>query len=355
MTKGTGTSRFVTGLFAVVACVMFAGCGSQGRGPAPKGEVTTQHKDAQGKPVTYRIEGPYRHENLCVFLIHGQDRITGKDFLTLSEALETRKLVIHETSDVNELSVENLSDCCIFVQSGEIIRGGKQDRVLQYDLVIDPKSGKKPISVFCVEQGRWRGREDEAVAYFSASNNQVAGNDMRLATVQKGDQQAVWQEVAKAQGKLGEQVGGSVQSDKSATSMELTLEHEKVNKAVQAHVARLSGIIEGKKDVIGYAVAINGQVESVDLYGANALFRKLWPKLLKAGAVAAVVERKEGKEFPAIAAADVDRFMKDAQTGKTSQKKVSDSMLMKSVENARIYRYAASAPSGEVHDSMIRQ
>jgi hypothetical protein len=63
------------------------------------------------------ITGPYAHENLAVFLIHGKDRIPGKHFLTLAEALKQKKAVVYETSQVNDLVAENSSDEEVFIQS----------------------------------------------------------------------------------------------------------------------------------------------------------------------------------------------------------------------------------------------
>ena len=56
-----------------------------------------------------RLSGPFTHDNLSVFLIHGEDRLQSKNFLTLPEALDQKKFVIHETQSVNELTMENLS------------------------------------------------------------------------------------------------------------------------------------------------------------------------------------------------------------------------------------------------------
>jgi hypothetical protein len=64
---------------------------------------------------------------------------------------------------VNELIVENLSDEEVYIQSGDIVKGGRQDRTLGYDLIVPKKSGKVKITSFCVEHGRWSARGREAV------------------------------------------------------------------------------------------------------------------------------------------------------------------------------------------------
>ncbi len=107
-----------------------------------------------------KVSGPYTHKNLEIYLVHGEDQAKPKrEILTLEEALERKQAIVHETGNVGQLTVENLSpDADIYVQSGDIVQGGKQDRVLAADLVLSPKSGKVAIASFCVEQGRWGAR-----------------------------------------------------------------------------------------------------------------------------------------------------------------------------------------------------
>src|SRR5262249_6265677 len=115
----------------------------------------------------YRISGPYTQDNLTIFLIHGKDAISVKEYLTLAEALEQKKAVVHETQNVNEVSVENLTpDVDVYIEAGDIIKGGQQDRVVGTDMIITAKSGKVPISCFCVEASRWRQRGSEAADKF---------------------------------------------------------------------------------------------------------------------------------------------------------------------------------------------
>src|SRR5215510_2245518 len=66
---------------------------------------------AQTKQTTaYRLSGPYSHQNLSIFLVHGNQSEPTKAFLTLQEALAQKKVVVYETRSVNELTIENLSD-----------------------------------------------------------------------------------------------------------------------------------------------------------------------------------------------------------------------------------------------------
>src|SRR5437762_6077024 len=92
-------------------------------------------------PDNYRLEGPFTQGNLTVFLIHGKDKIKGQTFITLQEALVQRKVIVRETRSVNELSIENVSGEEVYVQSGDIVKGGQQDRMLVVDLILPSHSG----------------------------------------------------------------------------------------------------------------------------------------------------------------------------------------------------------------------
>src|SRR3954470_6086477 len=114
----------------------------------------------------YRVTGPVVHENLAIYLVRGKSA-AGPVPLTLEEALARRTVKVHETGNVNELQIENLGDGEVFVQSGDIVKGGQQDRVLTVSLLLPPKSGRIPIASFCVEQGRWAARGKEDVKTFA--------------------------------------------------------------------------------------------------------------------------------------------------------------------------------------------
>lgn len=96
---------------------------------------------------------------------------------------------------VNTLQVENLSNDTVFLMAGELVKGGKQDRVIAKDMLLPPKSGKRDLPVFCVEHGRWTYHADGAAADFASYSN-VVSNTVRDAVVNEKDQGRVWSEVA---------------------------------------------------------------------------------------------------------------------------------------------------------------
>jgi hypothetical protein len=276
----------------------------------------------------YRVSGPYTHENLSIFLIHGKDSIRRKTFLTLQEALEQKKVVVHETSRVNELAIENVSQEEVYIQSGDIVKGGMQDRVLTYDFIVPAKSGKVPISAFCVEHGRWRQRGKEKVYAFNSSVDQLSTKDLKLAAKYRNNQSEVWQKVAVAQGKLSAGLAVPVSSAESNSSLQLTLENKNVQESSEVYIKHLSPIIEKETDVVGYAFAINGRFNSADVYASGALFRRLWPKLLKASAVEAITEVHKDRKFEPASREAVTACLMDAEQGHASEKDVNSRTKM---------------------------
>ena len=285
--------------------------------------LPTQKEETQ--TGDYKISGPYSHENLTIFLVHGKDALGGMKYVTLQEAMQRKIVIVHETKDVNELAIENVSeDQEVYVQSGDIVKGGQQDRVLAMDLIVPPRSGKIPIAAFCVEQGRWRQRGDESAGKFESSNEVLATRDLKLAANKTKSQGEVWAKVSEAQEKIGRNIGGSVKSSASASSLQLSLESKNMQVVADGYIKKLSGIIEGKPDVIGYAFAVNGKINSSDVYGSNALFKQLWPKLLKASAVEAIAELQTNAQFEPVPVERVRGFFTEAEDGKASENAVTD-------------------------------
>jgi len=313
--KTNGIS-WVAGLVLMIAMpmAMFAGGWGDYAGQKPE-------KD------DYRLEGPFTEGNLSVFLIHGKDKIKGT-FITLQEALVQRKVIVRETREVNELSIENISGEEVYVQSGDIVKGGQQDRMMAVDLILPPRSGKIPISAFCVENGRWSRRGSEEVTTFTSSGNAVASREVKLAAKMKGSQGEVWKEVSVAQDKLSANTGGDVRADASPTSFQLALENKNVKANADSYIKALGGLVNSRPDVIGYVFAINGKINSADVYASSALFKKLWPKLLQASAIEAVAELRRGEKYDAPKPADVQGFLDDGSKGPEEEKNVSSRVQM---------------------------
>src|SRR5207244_3490253 len=167
-------------------------------------------------------------------------------------------------------------------------------RVLPYDHLVPPGRNQLPLMAFCVEQGRSGPRGQELSTSFASATEQLPGRRLHLAARHRQSQFDVWEGVRQVQQGLAQNVGGSVQSPLSQTSLQLTLEHGLVQRAVQNYLDELAPVANGKADAIGVAVVVNGQLQSADMYASSTLFSELWPKLLKANAVAALAERQGG-------------------------------------------------------------
>ena len=315
-------------------------------------------QDKQPGTANYRISGPYTHKNLTIFLVHGKDLLPGKNFLTLQEALAQKKVRVYETKEVNELAIQNLSNQDIYVQSGDIVRGGEQDRMISVDFIVPPRSGRMPIAAFCVESGRWNKRGEEQAGWFSSSENSAATKELKLAAKRTMSQDAVWQKVSAAQDKLSLSVGAPVQAPISRSSLELSVENSNVKATTASYIDALNNVLQNKSDVIGYAFAINGQVNSADIYASNALFVTLWPKLLKATAVEAIAELNQKVEAQPVASETIHAFLTDSEQAASKAKDVTTRVRMVTREDDKNIFFETQdrrANDAWVHRNYIRK
>ncbi len=282
------------------------------------------------------ISGPFSHDNLSIYFIHGKSA-PGPAPLTLQEALAKESVRVAETGSVNELKIENLGDEDVYIQSGDIVKGGRQDRVLTASFILPKKSGAVPIASYCVEHGRWSKRGGEDASKFASSANAIPSREAKLAMKapaakpaeaayrpagrdvsysETGERQrAVWDEVSRTQDKLSAGLAAAVASPSSSTSLELSLENEKLRDARADAIKALEGKADGD-DIVGFAFAVNGRINSADVYPSNSLFRKMWAKLLTAAVTEAVGEKSANTAPAPAPSLDLVRtFFADAEKG----------------------------------------
>ncbi len=254
----------------------------------------------------YRLSDPVVHGNLAIYFVHGESR-GGPVPLTLAEALAKKTVEVGEIGQVNELTIENKGNEEVFIQAGDIVKGGQQDRVLSVSLLLKPHSGALSIASFCVEQGRWSARGNEDVAKFSSADASLPSRTAKLdlagvaaapspsarqAPSSVGSRQAeIWKSVKDIQSKLANSLGAPVVAARSQTSLQLALENGGLERAQTDYVKALQPLGEKDDDIVGYVFAVNGKINSADIYPSNGLFRKMWPKLLRASATEALGER----------------------------------------------------------------
>ena len=266
------------------------------------------------------VSGPYTHENLAIFLFHGADKIDGGGYTSLTEAFEKKHVLVHETGTVGQLEVENLSETFdIFIQAGDVLKGGRQDRTIAIDFIIPTRSGRIPVPAFCVEMGRWHKRGFEDAAKFISSTHSVHAKSIRLAAKRTMDQNDVWHSIAESQKELGSALKKSVHAPASPTSYQLSVEDSALEKKKREYDEKLRGIAEKRPDAIGYAFYVNGERNSADIYGSTQLFHKLWDKLLDVAILESISARNGNVAAPDKA--NLKAWLKEAANAQPSDKK----------------------------------
>lgn len=294
-----------------------------------------------------RLSEPVSHANLSAYFLRGTSA-AGPVPLTLAEALAKGVVTVHETGKVNQLDVENRGDEDVFIQAGDIVKGGQQDRVLTVSLLLSAGMGRMPIGAFCVEQGRWSARGSEDAKRFASADKAVPSREAKLAMMAPGKpmqseaaagsgashsqplrqqarglgqsemaarQSEVWATVGKIQEKLTTNLKAKIASGQSASSLQLSLENDALATAKAEYVKALQSAADADDDIVGVVFAINGRISSAEVYPSNGLFRKMWPKLVDAGATEAIGE----KDDPAAATPTVGvvaAFLASADAGK---------------------------------------
>jgi hypothetical protein len=278
-----------------------------------------------------RLGAPLSYKNLTLVPIYSRDAGAAKDgvdYLTLDQAFDENLVRVRELPDesVNQLSLENKSDRPLFVMSGEVILGGKQDRIIGKDRLIPPRKTLS-VDVFCVEHGRWTEDAKDKRAFRSA--RVMAHTSLRLKA-SYDTQSDVWQEVSAKNQKR------STQND-TDTYRAVTAD-KAVAKSVRAYADFFGPALAKLADkelLVGFVVVMNGQLVGVEAFGSPRLFARLRDKLLRsyyteamdlpavadARVLGKVPSPKEVRDFVAKpAAAEAQVIVNDAK-GKTRQKK----------------------------------
>jgi hypothetical protein len=279
----------------------------------------------------YKVLEPIRHGNLTVFpVVTGKSYSTG-EFLTLDEGLRSGDVVVTEAgsvqglvrrhpspavrydgAQVNRLVLVNNSKRPLLLLAGEIVTGGKQDRVIGKDRIIPAESDPVDLSVFCVEPGRWVATSEHFGAseamYGSAAGGpthapmaMMAQPSVRAKAMGDKDQGEVWAEVRKQKAAVVSGTMAGVPAPPAEVertdSYARLMENQEVKRQVDA-VARpieenYQSLIRQLRDrnAVGVVVAVNGRIIWADIFASTDLLQKYWPKLVRSYASEAVVTR----------------------------------------------------------------
>ncbi len=311
----------------------------------------------------YRLSGPHTHGNLAIYLIHRDGLNGGPVPLTLAEALEQGRIKVIETGDVGRLAVRNLGRRDVFIQAGDIVKGGKQDRVLTISMIVPPKSDLLPIDAFCVERDRWARRGAEKATEFSSSTHRLPSKAIRFATMSRatdrgasrsGGQMRVWESVRRTQQRLGVTMERRVADSRSPTSLQLSLENKALGAALAGYEKALGRLLEKHPDAVGYLFAINGRINSGDEFGSTGLFRKLWPRQLKAAATEALAETGAAPQGKPPKLAQIGAFLDEARTAKPVRRLLPGGMRLEGRETKNmLYTETGRRDGPWVHRSFI--
>ena len=220
---------------AVIAMVAVAGM----LWPEPWSVRAGQENLASG----YKVLEPIRNGSLTVFPVVSSKSYATGEFLTLDEGLRSGEVVVTEygnvrglvrqrvapaaqrdSAEVNRLVLVNNSKRPLLLLAGEIVAGGKQDRVIGMDRIVPSESDPIDLSVFCVEPGRWvassdhfgssgatygaaGGRSAATASSAKSAGTLMAQPSVRAKAMGDKDQSQVWAEVRKQQQSMTAEVG----------------------------------------------------------------------------------------------------------------------------------------------------
>jgi len=246
---------------------------------------------------SFRFTKPVRHENLEIHFLIGPS--VPPDYLTLAEGCSQQLVDIFETARVGRLAVINKSaDRPLFIQLGELLKGGLQDRTVATDLVLDPGEKFDGVTAYCVERARWSKRRAEDHTKFVSTQEFVSTKPLRKSVERREDQSAVWAAVNSAQMEIAAAVPGYQESEASPSSYKLSLEDAALQKNVEEWFHVISERSSLNEKTVGVAVTINGRLEKIDWYGHAQTFHRLWPGLLRAAVLEALLEKRPDNKSP---------------------------------------------------------
>jgi hypothetical protein len=292
----------------------------------------------------WRLGDPVTYENLTVFPILAAKTADTSGFATLDEALGSGDAAISESggdairrsrdgrpypipvqsgASVNQLVLINRGSKPLILLAGELVSGGKQDRIISKDRIVLPGAEPLPLDVFCVEQGRW-----SSGAQFSAANLMVHPS-VREGAVADKQQNKVWDAVRNgtaasggttgagliAGGTLGappavaplssQALGRVVASEAPTQSYKGIYQSARVENSVEPFAeemrrrfARTTANLKGES-VVGVAIAYGGEMAWSDAFASPILFDRYWPKLLRSYVVEALA-RPQTRERPSL-------------------------------------------------------
>lgn len=347
--------QWAHGAWIGVACSSVAAALIAAFSVSPRAEAG-QRPDQQ----EYRVLEPLQSGALTLFPVVRKDSSAAPkwDFLTLDEGLRSGHLEVTEAGkvrgmvrprrggvrpvesyrgdQVNTLVLVNNSDRPLLLLAGEIVTGGKQDRVIGKDRIVPAHSEPIDLSVFCIEPGRWV----ESSARFGASAGDKTGSFMVQPSVRgramvNKDQQEVWASVDQSMESAAVAVE-TTQSGQSAIPSPHagTTSYAKAMAAppVARQVDNVAGpLIRSKDEVlkklreehaVGVVVAVHGQIIWADLFASPAMLEAYWTKLVRSYAAESFDNIRSGEKRATLETAQ--RFLDHPPQGRETSEGETD-------------------------------
>ncbi len=271
-----------------------------GPDPAPRGE--------------YRVLDPLHSGALTLFPVVRNVSVAAKkwDYITLDEGLRSGEVEVTEYGKlrglirprdgrlpvepayrgdrVNTLVLMNHSDKPLILLAGEIVTGGKQDRVIGKDRIVPPHSDPIDLSVFCIEHGRWVESSDKfGVSSEAKGYSFMVQPSVRSKAMVKNDQQEVWNSVADSVSRTAQAAAPAAGApvEVGTTSYAKAMKDESLSKEVDKVAAPLtesSHDIQQKlreQNAVGVVVAVRGQIIWADVFATPEMLSAYWTKLVR--------------------------------------------------------------------------
>ncbi|HVO29745.1 MAG TPA: DUF6569 family protein [bacterium] len=213
---------------------------------------------------------PEGYGSLTIVPIVATGRVPATSISSMDDAVRSGRLRVYESGagSVPTVMVENVSATPVFLLAGEIVLGGKQDRVIREDTVIGAYSGAVSVPVYCVEEGRWT-----SGTTFRSAPEAVADAGLRAKAASGAGQDAIWSHVSEKASAAGVH---------SSTSAYREFEQSpEVSRRLDEYVARCPRPTVWRGRVVGAVFVSGGTVLGVDIVGDPSLLASLWPKLVR--------------------------------------------------------------------------
>lgn len=246
-----------------------------------------------GIPAKVNLLDAVDGENLRIYPLTYSG--TAKSFTTLRDALAKEQVIVKEKNEgeVNTVLMKNKSSSAVFAMAGEIIKGAKQDRMIENDLILPPNSGWIEVAVYCTEHGRWHG---DSKQFAGAALN--ASPAIRANARKEKSQSKVWEDVGSIQMDVMECRTETEAFGDVYTSDEYKKDQDRYYKSLR----NLPHKYPGMKGVL---VCVGDDILCVDLFSSHTMLDKYWQKLLDSY----IVEAMRGDEKGSVSLSEAKKFV----------------------------------------------